>query len=230
MRARTTLTAFAAAAVTVLVAFAGTAGALVFLYKNAFSRKDDVNQMRLEVGNKKTCSKTWRGKKSLGISDKKGPVECGYRTPVTGDADKPDHDLSVTGKVGNSTAKGIQKHVYLGVSVRAAKDKGYQLRVFPGKQEWELRRKPSTTGFPIKSDGKDKDIKPIGKANTLRLRAFGDIITASINGKKVVDDIKDSKSGDVTGRRTLITLGNSKKSKDKASAFFDNIAIRLPNP
>jgi hypothetical protein len=229
VRARFTLTA--GATVLAFAVMVAGAGALVLLYKNSFSSRGEFNQLRLAVGSKKTCKKFWRGKKAFGIKVKKGPVECSYRTPVTGDADRPDHDLSADARVAKSTEERIQKHVFVSVSVRANKDSGYQLRVFPKKQTWEVRRKPNGTGFPIASQGTDDAINPVGKKNAIRIRAFGDLITASINGKKVVTEFKDpNPSGDVKGRRTFVSVGNNKKKKGKAAGFIDDVEVRIPNP
>jgi hypothetical protein len=228
---RARLTLIAGATALVLAITAGAAFGLVALYKNSFSNKGEFNQLRLAVGSKKVCGKFWRGKKAFGIKAKKGPVECAYRTPVIGDADRPDHDLSADARVANSTEEKIQKNVFVGLTVRANKDAGYQLRVFPKKQTWEVRRKPGDTGFPITSQGKDTAINPVGKKNVIKLRVFGDLITATINGKKIVDGFKDpGNTSDVKGRRTFVLLGNTKSKKGQAQGFIDDVEVRIPNP
>jgi hypothetical protein len=207
------------------------AGALVLLYKNSFSSRGEYNQLGLSVGSKKTCKKFWRGKNTFGVKVKRGPIECAYRTPVSGDADRPDHDVSADARVAKSTEEKIQKNVFVGVTVRANKDAGYQLRVFPKKQTWELRRRPTGTGFPIASQGKDETINPVGKKNTIRVRMFGDVLTASINGKKVVNNFNDpNPTSEVKGRRTFVSLGNTKQKKGQAAGFIDNVEVRIPNP
>ncbi len=214
-----------------IAVLATTASALVLLYKNSFSSRGEYNQLKLAVGSKNTCKKFWRGKKSFGVKIKRGPIECAYRTPVSGDADRPNHDLSADARVAKSTEEKIQKNVFVGVTVRANKDAGYQLRVFPKKQTWEVRRKPSGTGFPIASQGQEPEINPVGKKNTIRIRMFGDLLTASINGKKVVDNFKDpNPTSDVNGRRTFVSVGNTQKKKGKAAGFIDNVEVRIPNP
>jgi hypothetical protein len=125
-----------------------------------------------------------------------------------------------------STAKPLRKSAYVGVAVRADKSSRYELRVSPQASTWELRRKPDRQGFPIK--GTHEGIAGIGKTNKLKLRAFGDKVTAFINQAKVVPEFTDPSPSELNGRRTLIVAGTGVNAKKSVEASFSDVRIRLP--
>ena len=61
--------------------------------------------------------------------------------------------------------------------------------------------------------GNDAAVAGLGKANKLSLQVFDDRITASVNGKKVVDGFIDPSPGEVEGRRTTIAFGSEAEVK-----------------
>lgn len=222
MRFRT-LTAATALA---LGATAGVAAAAVLVYENDFSSRADFKQIDKQEGGK-DCKRFGRKQKAYGVEAKEGPVRCVYRTPVQGDAKEPDHEVEAKAKVLKKTAKGVRRDVYVAVGARSG-ESGYQFRVFPATEEWEVERKPDGEGFPVM--GKERKINGIGEKNRLRLQVFGNKVTAAVNGEKVADEVADPRPGDLNGRKTTFALGHGKKTENEALALFDNVKVRVPNP
>jgi hypothetical protein len=222
MRLRITITA---AAVLALTLGAGVATATVVVYSNDFSSKTEFRAVQKFEGGK-GCRKFFRDKKSFGIEVKKGPLQCDFRTPVTGDSKEPNHEIEGTATVLKSTAKGARRSAYVGVALRADESSRYELRVFPQTRTWELRRKPGRQGFPI--EGTEQSIAPINKANKLKLRAFGGKISAFVNKATVVDQLADPNPGELNGRKTLLVGGHGGSSKKPVEAFFSDVRIRIP--
>jgi len=222
MRLRITTAATIALALAVGV---GVAAATVVIFSSNFSSRTEFRAVQ-KLGGGKTCRKFWRDKESFGIEVKKGPLQCDFQTPVSGDAKEPDHEIEAVATVLKSTAKGVRKETYVGVGLRADKSSRYELRVFPDIREWELRRKPDRQGFPI--DGKSGGIGRIGKSNKLKLRVFGDKITAFVNNAKVVPELTDPSPGELNGRKTLIIAGHGSNSGKAAESSVSDVRIRLP--
>jgi hypothetical protein len=208
-----------------VLASTGIAAATVVVYNSAFKSKSEFKEVRKFEGGK-PCRKFWRGKKTFGIEVKKGPMQCDFRTPVTGDAKEPDHEIEGAAVVLKSTAKRVRRDAYVGVALRADESSRYELRVFPHRGEWEVRRRPNGQGFPLQ--GTEQSIGGIGERNKLKLRAFGDRVTAIVNKATVVDQVRDPRPGDLNGRKTLIVGGSAAKSGKEAQAFFRNVRIRVP--
>lgn len=204
---------------------AGIASAAVVIYKNDFSGRTEFRAVQ-KFGGGKSCRKFFRKRKSFGIEVKKGPLQCDFRTPVSGDSKEPNHEIEGAAAVLDSTAKRARRNAYVGVAVRADKTSRYELRVFPHGQTWELRRQPNRPGFPL--TGADEGIGGLGERNRLKLRAFGDRITALVNKTTVVDDFTDPAASELNGRKTLILGGNAGSSPKSAQAHFRNVRIRVP--
>lgn len=214
-----------AVAALVLVVGAGVAAASVVIYSNDFSSKAKFRSVQKFEGGK-GCRKFFRNKKSFGIEVKKGPLQCDFRTPVTGDSKEPDHEIEGTATVLKSTAKGARRDAYVGVALRADESSRYELRVFPQTRTWELRRRPGRQGFPI--EGTEEGIAGINKANKLKLRAFGGRISASVNKVAVVDQFADPNPGELNGRKTLVVGGHGNSSNKPVEASFSDVRIRIP--
>jgi len=212
--------------VLVLASSLGVAAASVVIYNNPFKSKAAYKEVK-KFKSKKACRRFFPGKKGFGAEVRKGPLQCDFRTPVIGDAKEPDHEIEVTAKLRDSTPKGVRKGAYVGLAVRADKSSRYELRVFPHRREWELRRKPDGGGAGFPAEGSDSSIKKTGKVNKLKLRAFDDKVTAYVN-KKTVASVTDNKPGDLNGRKTMIVAGNSKKKKSSAEISFENLRVRIP--
>ena len=154
-----------------------------------------------------------RRRRACGCEVKKGPGACGYRPPVEGDSDGPDHDFQAKGKLLRATPKGLRGSAYLAIAVRSGKSSRYELRIFPKKHKFELRRAPSGGGGGFPETGQSRAIKGVDKPNVLRLKAAGNKVTARVNCTKVAK-VTDSNAGQVGGRKLEVGVG-SKRSTNK---------------
>jgi hypothetical protein len=216
--------------VVALVAGLAAAAALatVTVYRNNFSGKAEARELQHVEGS--SCDRSWReGAENLRIKVKKGPEACGYRPPVEGDSDQPDHDWQAKEKLLNDTPKGVRDGAYLAVAVRFGKDAGYELRVFPTTRKYELRRSPSGGGGSFPATGTDPAIKGINKVNVLRLKAKGATVTGLANGKQLAQ-VTDPNPSDVDGRKLEVAIGHTESSGKPVLAVLDDLALRVPNP
>lgn len=217
----------------VLVAVAGallaaTAIAGVTVYTNSFSSKGGSKELRHAEG--KNCQKSWRQKaKKVVVRAKKGKTVCGYRPPVEGDADAPDHYFKATEKMAKSTPKSVRDRVYTGIAVRSAKDVGYELWVFPTERKFKLARLNGGSKPTFLAKGGNKAIKGRGKTNHLGLKAVGSKIIAKANGKRLAKTV-DRNAGQVDGRKVELMLGYKKKSSKAVSMTVDDLELQVPNP
>jgi hypothetical protein len=217
----------AAAALSVLLG-AAIAAAEVTVYENSFSGRSSIGDLRKVEGGKE-CKRKWVKKDDeLSVEIDKGATTCAFSTPVRGDARDPDHHLEVKATVSKEVPKALRDEVFVAISVRNNQSTGYELRVFPGTRTWEVRRRPEAQGFPLRAT--DNAIAGVGKSNRLSLQAFGNSITAAVNGKRVVDGMPDPGAGDVEGRRTTIAFGSNGNVKQRIGTRFDDLLITLPNP
>jgi hypothetical protein len=208
--------------------FAAAALAGVTVYNNNFSRKAEAKQLKHTDG--KHCDKRWRRKSdSLLVEVKRGPGACGYRPPVAGDRDGPDHDFQAKEKLLRATPKGVRRTAYLAIAVRSGKSSGYELRVFPKKHKYLLRRKPAGGGGDFPKQGKSRAVKGVNKANVLRLRAFGNKVTAKVNGRRLAQ-VTDSNAGEVGGRKLEVSVGQKRRTRKDVVASVDNLRLQVPNP
>ncbi len=92
----------------VAVAVAATALAGVTVYKNTFARKSDAKELRHAEG--KHCRRNLRKKADkLRVDVTKSPETCGYRPPVEGDTDGPDHSFEAKAQVPAKQVVGAAK-------------------------------------------------------------------------------------------------------------------------
>jgi ribosomal protein S8E len=225
-RTRTAVALLAAALALGLGAAVALGG--VAVYKNNFSSKAEAQELRKSRG--KHCGKRWRRKaESVRAKRTRGSGACGYRPPVEGDTSGPDHDFWAKTKLLRATPKGIRGGAYLAISVRSGKNSGYELRIFPKKHKYELRRSPSGGGAGFPAEGRNRAIKGVNKPNVVRLKAVGDKVTARVNGTKVAN-VTDSNAGQVGGRKLEVAVGNKRRSRKDVVATFDNLKLAVPNP
>jgi hypothetical protein len=207
---------------------AATAIAGVTVYQNNFSSGKEAKELRHAQG--KHCKKDRRKKgKSLKVSAQRGRTVCGYRPPVQGDTAGPDHRIRVQAKLLKSTPKKVRGRVYVGASVRSAKDIGYELQVFPSEHKFRLVRRAGSDDVKVLEKGENKAIKGVNKPNVLNLSVTGSQLVANVNGKRVAK-VVDRNSNQVNGRKLEIMLGYAKKRKKPVSATFDNLAVQVPKP
>jgi hypothetical protein len=199
----------------------------VTVYKNNFSSRAEVREVERVEG--KHCDRRWRKKaESVRIELKKGPERCGYEPPVQGDSSRPDHIFQATGKLLKQTSRRVRGGAYVAVAVRVGKDSAYELRIFPARQKYQLRRDPSGgDGFPAK--GTSNAIKGINKTNELRLKAFDDKVTARVNGSKLAS-VTDASPNQVKGRKVEVAVGHKRTSRRDVTATLDDLKLQVPKP
>jgi hypothetical protein len=221
------ITALALAAVGAAF-MAATAIAGVTVYSNNLSSKREAKELRHAEG--KNCNKDWRKKaKSVIVTAKKGRTVCGYRPPVEGDADAPNHKFKAKEKLLKETPKSVRDGVYLGIAVRSAKDTGYELQVFPSEHKFRLVRRAGGDNVDVLKKGGSKAIEGTNKPNNMLLSAVGSQVVAKVNGKRLAK-VGDRSSGQVDGRKVEVMLGYKKKRSKPASATFDNLQLQVPRP
>ncbi len=209
------------------VASAAVALASITLYGNDFDSRDKFEQVS-RLGGGKPCKHSWKNHKAYGFEARRGNIVCRLSTVVVGDAPRPDHEISVKGKISKATPDAIVDDAFFGVALRASQNVGYEFRVFPGTQRWVLLRRPGGTGFPL-DDVDHGVIRKFARGNLIYLSVKDDLLTAKINGETVVDDVADGNPlGEVDGRRVLLVYGNEANSSNDTAGVFDILRIGLP--
>lgn len=175
----------------------------------------------------------------MGLTVGPGTNHCTYRSSVVGDASDvaPDVEVAGTGTVGRNTPAALQKKAFVAVGVRNSEEAGWEFRVLPGAQKWQLLRDPAGTsaGATIARAGRGSFVKGIGKPNALVLRTFDGGTTstgliATVNGKSVVT-LTDTADDQPDGRRSVLSVGAKGTAAGAGIAgLFDDVAIRVPNP
>jgi hypothetical protein len=225
---RTTRAAVPVAAAAVIAVAAATALAGVTVYKNTFSRKGDAKELRHSQG--KHCKRSFAKRQGkLRIDVTKGPDACGYRPPVAGDTDGPDHNFQAKAKFLGGIPKGVRKNSYAAVAVRSGRSSGYELRVFPVRHRFRLVRSPSGGGGGFPAKGTSSAIKGFRKPNVLGLKAVGSRVIARVNGTKVAR-ATDNNAAQVGGRKVEVTIGNGKRTRKTVSATLDDLRLQVPSP
>jgi hypothetical protein len=198
----------------------------VVVYKNQFGHRGTFNEIKKKGG--KACERNFsKQRKQFVAIAKKAPKHCPFRTPVVGDAPRPDHTITIRAKVSKNTPKGLRKTAFVGAALRVSGKEGYELRVFPKRGRFELHRKPNGGGFP--AEGQSNAIRGIGKTNKLRLAASGAQVKASVNGRQLAA-VTDSDPGRVSGRRVEFLLGSRGDSGRETKGAFDTLRIAVPDP
>jgi hypothetical protein len=232
---RTKLTALIALCATFAVAAVAYAGPVtVALYQ--FASQSDVLAFQKTLGAK--CEKKWRQQQAMQITVGAGTTVCGFRSSVVADSSdvRADAEISATASIGATTPAKLQKKAFVGVAVRSSETSGYELRVRPAAQSWQLFRDPKgSEGLTLFRSGKGKFIRAGLKGNALALRAFDfgaadTSLSASVNGK-VVASATDTGNGQPDGRRTVVSTGvKGTGSGSGVVGVFDDVAIKVPNP
>jgi hypothetical protein len=199
----------------------------ISVYSNDFSSEAEYDQI-VRSGGGKSCDRVYRDKQNaMLVTVKKGPLTCGFRVPVIGDSELPNHAVAMETKLLSSTAKGVRDGAFVEVTARAGGGGvGYTLRVFPARQKFELRRGPGDGGeFPVK--GKDKAINGVNERNNLTLVTRGAQISASVNGKELAS-VQDANPGQVTGRKVRIAAGGQKSSSNDVAVVVRRVGVGVP--
>ena len=207
---------------------AATAIAGVTVYTNNFSSKGGSSELRHAEG--KHCQKSWRNKaKKVVVRATKGKTVCGYRPPVEGDSDAPDHYFKASEKMAKNTPKSVRARVYTGIAVRSSNGVGYELWIFPKDRKFKLARLTGGSKPTFLAKGGNKAIKGRGKTNHLGLKATGSKIIAKVNGKRLAKTV-DRNAAQVDGRRVEVILGYKKNRSKPVSMTLDDLELQVPNP
>jgi Domain of Unknown Function (DUF1080) len=211
-----------------LFLFVSSAAAVVYVYKNSFGSKSSYNEIDLISGGKR-CERSFvEDNKAMRI-DMRGKTFCEYSPPVTGDADQPDHEVVMDGRILDATPKNVRDDAYLAVRVRVGDGTWYEFRVTPKGKKYRFTREPAGGGSGLPINGSTNQIKPIGENNKLRLRVTGNDVTAFVNGKSV-QNYNDPNPGQVTGRKVAFGLGSTKKANPGPVARISSVKVGVPTP
>ena len=199
----------------------------VSVYTNDFSSQAEYDQV-VRSGGGKSCDRVYREEQNaMLVTVKKGPLACGFRVPVEGDSELPNHAIGVESKLLSSTAKSVRDGAFIEVTLRAGGGGvGYTLRVFPARGKFELRRGPAGGEFPVR--GKDDAIKGVNERNNVSLVARGAQVSASVNGKEVAS-VQDSNPGQVTGRKVRLAVGGQKSSSKDVAVVIRRLSVGVPS-
>jgi Domain of Unknown Function (DUF1080) len=205
------------------LALVAGAEAVIYVYSNGFSTRDDVREVTRKGGGAK-CDKSFRrNAESLGVSAE-GRRLCEYTPPVAGDANQPNHVLMAKGRVLKSTPKALRDEAYMAVKVRAGHGRGYELQVRPKAGRFKLVRSPSGGG--VEESGKSNAINKIGKVNTLRLEVKNARVKAFVNGEQVAGAV-DPNPEQIDGRKLTFGIGSRKDGHRPVLGSFDLIRAGL---
>jgi hypothetical protein len=204
-------------------------GATIPIYTNDMSSSGARRQL-VRIGSGE-CQRGGAGQ-TLKVTVGKRSRECQLRTPVIG----TNLDITVTARLLSATRAPIQGRTFVSVSLRNGDGGQYQLRVFPKRGAYELRRElPPQNSSTVLAKGKAGVIKPIGGPNKLRLQAFpapgGQTrLIAFDNGRNLALVTEDPHTAStLTGHQSTVSVGSDTAAKG-AVASFDNLTVTVPNP
>lgn len=201
------------------------AHAAVTIYDNEFNSRNAYRDVG-KLGGQRACDHDYKKKGgSARLRVKKAEHACAFRPPVVGDSEVPNHDVTVVGKVLDTTKKAARGGASIDVAVRVGNDGRYSLHVFPQKGRFELRRLPEGGEFPI--TGRSPEIKGVDERNALRLVAIGGEISAFVNGEELVR-VNDPNIGEVTGRKIHFGFGNAKDTPKNVIGSFKRVSVAVP--
>ena len=145
-----------------------------------------------------------------------------------------DLEIAATERLLSGTPKGLQKKVFLAVSLRAGGGARYQLVVYPLQRKAQLRKVLSGGTVKYLSIAKAVNtVKGIDKANKLRLSAVNSAVGQSrllaYVGGKLVADVTDPTPAALTGRASSVSVGST-NSAAGAIASVDDVVVRVPSP
>jgi len=233
---RTKLTALIAAC-GMLAAVAAAQAAPIPVAQYTFASPGDVTAFQKAIPTSK-CKKKWRDMMALGVILGPATNSCVMRTSVVADSSDvaPDQIVSAVVALGPGGTPKLQKKAYQGVAIRQSETAGYELRVLPMAQKWQVFRDPKGPGAAaLLASGSGRFIKTGAKPNSIALRAFDfggteTNLIASINGQSVVSQT-DSGMDQPDGRRNAVTAGvKGTGAGTGIVGVFDDVTVMVPNP
>ncbi len=229
---RMRLTGAALAVAIVSAALAATSGAaLIGIYRNGMetpgqrSEPVKLSGERCGRGGSEHAFRVVVGKRTR---------ECSYRTIVVG----RDLEISATARLLSKTPRQVRQRSFLALTLRSGDDAHYELLAYPLQRKAQLRKTLSDGSVRyLRIAKKVRTIKGVDKANKLRLRAFnvtsgpdkGRCRILAYVGKLEVADFVDRAAGDLQGRASGFAVGATRKARG-ATASFDDVVVRVPNP
>ena len=209
-----------------LIATVATASVVVIIYTNDFDSGGRAHQ--LSSMSNHHCNK---GVKSgaLKIDVGRTPNTCNYLLPVRADSAKSNLDVQADFKLGKETNAELRKSARFGFRMRAnGQKKYYEIRVFPKKHKYVLRRSPEGKNFPVK--GKSKHINPVGRFTTVQMRTFGHKVIVYFQGKKTIE-VNDPDPSDLPGGQLQVFAG-ARRHSNKHDAIFqlENLRVAVKKP
>jgi hypothetical protein len=247
---KTTLTALIVLCASLAAAAVAHAGVVpVGVY--SFQSTGDVAAFQKLAGG--ACTKKWYQQKAMAVTLGAKTNFCSMRTSVVGDSTDPlsDMQISAAAQLGPGVSGKLRTKAYVGVAARASETAGWELRVRPAAQTWQLFRDPKGAPGPaLVKSGKGKFIKtgattkktratatakPAATANQILLRTFDlntptTTVLAQINGQAVIT-LSDAAPDSPDGRRSAVTTGvKGTGFGTGVVGIFDNVAISVPSP
>lgn len=233
MRLRMTALSGAAAALALLGLLATSAGAaLIGIYRNGMESTAQRSQFAKLSGDR--CSHGGSGH-AYRIVIGKRTKECAYATPVVG----RDLEMVAIGRLLQATPKPLQRKAFVSISLRTGTaGAGYQLLVYPLQRKAQLRKNFSNGKVKYLRIAKNlRSVKGLNRANEMRLRAFnvtsgpdkGSCRIRALVGHQLVANLTDNAAGELEGRASSFSVGAAKGAKG-ATASFDDVVLRIPNP
>jgi hypothetical protein len=208
-------------------ALAATAFAFVQVYSNNFNNKPQYREIKTVTEGGHCKRKFMEERQAFQGFTTDGPRHCRFKPPVQGAQPQPDHRFDVVGRVLSKTPSQIRTDAYVSISVRVGGGDRYELRVWPKDKTYELRRKPGGPGFPVA--GPNGDIKPIGRANRMRLLVEDARVRAYVNGTELAN-VVDPSPGELRGAKVEFGVGNQRNTEKPTYALFDGVRLSVPNP
>lgn len=237
-----------------LAAAAATHAAPITVALYGFDTAADVAAFQSLSGTSK-CTRKWRhtapstttkGKTTttaapsgaMGVTLGAGTNACVLRTSVVADSSDvaPDQIVTATASLGAGGTPKLQSKAYVGVSVRASDTAGYELRVLPIRQKWQVIRDPKGAPPPaVMAAGSGKFVRTGQKPNSIAIRAFdfgttSTNLVATVNGQSVVSTT-DAATDQPDGRRNGVSVGvKGTGAGTGIVGVFDLVQIQVPNP
>jgi hypothetical protein len=219
-----------------LVGGAVAHGAPIPVAQYTFDQQGDVDAFQKLTGD--ACKRKLQTGGFMLIGVGNGTNSCVFRTSVVGDSSDAHSDQAVSAVVhlGKVASAKLQKKAYVGVGVRQSDTAGYELRVLPNSQKWQVFRDPAgNSEIAIVQAGSGKFIRAGAKPNTISIRAFSfggasTSLVATVNGHMVASQT-DSATDQPDGRRTIVSVGAKGTGAGTGiSGIWDLVQVQVPNP
>jgi hypothetical protein len=233
MRLRIAVLCAALAALAVAGLLAGSAGAaLIGIYRNGMESDGQRGQIAHLAGDR--CARGG-STHAFRIVVGKRTKQCAYATPVIG----RDLEMVAIGRLLKSTPKKLQRKAFISISLRTGTaGAGYQLVVYPLQRKAQLRKNFSNGRTKYLRIAKNlRSVKGLNRASELRLRAFnvtsgpdrGRCRIRALVGRRQVANVVDDGAGELEGRAAGFSVGAGGNARG-ATASFDDVVLRVPNP